>query len=336
MVNLKTKYMGLELKNPIIVGANNMLEDMKKIKEIEESGAAAIVYKSLFEEEIQLERLQLKESMEEYDNRNAEMINIFPDMQHAGPTEHLLKLREIKKAVNIPVIASLNAVNKEVWVEYAKKIEGTGVDGLELNFYFSPSATNFDSVLIENRQLDIIRKVRQNVKIPISLKLSYFYTNPLNIISRMDNLGVNGFVIFNRLFEPDIDLNKEEHSNSFNLSNKGDNKLSMRFAGLLYKEIKADICGSTGIFTGDDVIKMILSGASCVQCVSTLYKNGIENVSVMLKEIEIWMEEKGYKTLEDFRGKLAKKSLKNPLSYGRAQYVDILMNKEIIMRKKNM
>ena len=336
MVNLKTKYMGLELKNPIIVGANNMLEDMKKIKKIEESGAAAIVYKSLFEEEIQLERLQLQESIEEYDNRNAMMIDVFPNIRHAGPAEHLLKLREIKKAVSIPVIASLNAVNKEVWVEYAKKIEETGVDGLELNLYFSPSVTNFDSVLIENRQLDIIRKVRQNVKIPISLKLSYFYTNPLNIISRMDNLGVNGFVIFNRLFEPDIDLNKEEHSNSFNLSNKGDNKLSMRFVGLLYKEIKADICGSTGIFTGDDVIKMILSGASCVQCVSTLYKNGIENISEMLKEIQIWMEEKGYKNLDDFRGKLAKKSLKNPFPYGRVQYLDILMNKEIIMRKKNM
>ena len=336
MVDLKSKYMGLELKNPIIVGANNMLEDMKKIKKIEESGAAAIVYKSLFEEEIQLERLQLKESLEEYDNRNAEMINIFPDMQHAGPTEHLLKLREIKKAVNIPVIASLNAVNKEVWIEYAKKIEETDVDGLELNLYFSPLAANFDSVFIENRQLDIISKVRKNVKIPISLKLSYFYTNPLNIISKMDNLGVNGFVIFNRLFEPDIDLNKEEHSNSFNLSNKGDNKLPMRSAGLLYKEIEADICGSTGIFTGKDVIKMILSGASCIQCVSTLYKNGIKNVRGMLKEIETWMEEKGYKTLEDFRGKLAKKSLKNPFSYGKIQYIDILMNKEIIMRKKNM
>ena len=336
MVNLKTKYMGLELKNPIIVGANNMLKDMEKIKKIEESGAAAIVYKSLFEEEIQLERLQLQESIEEYDDRNAMMIDIFPDMKHAGPAEHLFKLREIKKAINVPVIASINAVNKEVWVEYAKKIEETGVDGLELNLYFSPSAANFDSVFIENRQLDIIRKVRQNVKIPISLKLSYFYTNPLNIISRMDNLGVNGFVIFNRLLEPDIDLNKEDHSNPFNLSNQGDNKLSMRFVGLLYKEIKADICGSTGIFKGEDVIKMILSGASCIQCVSTLYKNGIENISRMLKEIEAWMEEKGYKTLEDFRGKLAKKSLKNPLSYGRAQYVDILMNKEIIMREKNM
>jgi len=336
MVDLKTRYMGLELKNPIIVGANNMLKDMKKIKKIEESGAAAIVYKSLFEEEIQLERLQLKESLEEYDNRNAEMISIFPDMLHAGPAEHLLKLREIKKAVNIPVIASLNAVNKEVWVEYAKKIEETGVDGLELNLYFSPSAANFDSVFIENRQLDIITKVKQNVKIPISLKLSYFYTNPLNIISRMDNLGVNGFVIFNRLFEPDIDLNKEVHSNPLNLSSKGDNKLAMRFAGLLYKEIKAGICGSTGIFTGEDVIKIILSGASCIQCVSTLYKNGIKNVREMLKEIETWMEKKGYKTLEDFRGKLAKKSLKNPFSYGKIQYIDILMNKEIIMRKKNM
>jgi len=336
MANLKTKYMGLELKNPIIVGANNMMVDMVKIKKIEELGAAAIVYKSLFEEEIQLERLQLQESIEEYDDRHAMMIDIFPNMEHAGPAEYLFKLREVKKAINIPVIASLNAVNKETWVEYAKKIEQTGVNGLELNLYFSPSTAKYDSVFIENRQLDIIRKVKQNVKIPISLKLSYFYSNPLNIISRMDKLGVSGFVLFNRLFEPDVDLNKEEHSNPFNLSNKGDYKLSMRFVGLLYKEIKADICGSTGIFKGEDVIKMILSGASCIQCVSTLYKNGIENISRMLKEIETWMEVKGYKTLEDFRGKLAKKSLKNPFSYGRAQYIDILMNKEIIMRERNM
>ena len=336
MVNLKTKYMGLDLKNPIIAGANNMMEDMQKIKKIEESGAAAIVYKSLFEEEIQLERLQLQESIEEYDDRHAMMIDIFPDMHHAGPAEHLFKLREIKKAVDIPVIASLNAINKETWVEYAKKIVETGVDGLELNLYFSPTAADFDSVFIENRQLDIIRKVRKNVKIPISLKLSYFYTNPINIISKMDDLGVNGFVIFNRLFEPDINLKKENHFNPFNLSNKGDNKLPMRFAGLLYKEIKADICGNTGIFDGGDVIKMILSGAACIQCVSTLYKNGIENISRMLEEIETWMEEKGYKALEDFRGKLAKKSLKNPFSYGRAQYIDILMNKEIIMRERNM
>ena len=335
MVNLKTKYMGLDLKNPIIVGANNMMEDIEKIKKIEESGAAAIVYKSLFEEEIQLERLQLKESMEEYDNRNAMMIDIFPNMQHAGPQEHLLKLREIKKAVGIPVIASLNALNKEVWVEYAKKIAETGVDGLELNLYFYPSSSDFNSVFIENRQLDIVRKVRKVVKIPISLKLSYFYTNPLNIIYKMDNLGINAFVIFNRLFEPDIDLKKEDHFNSFNLSSKDDGKLPMRFIGLLYEEIKADICGSTGIFDGGDVIKMILSGASCIQCVSTLYKNGIENIKSMLGEIEEWMKEKGYETLEDFRGKLAKKS-KNPFAYGRAQYVDILMNKEIITRERNM
>jgi dihydroorotate dehydrogenase (fumarate) len=309
---------------------------MEKIKKIEEAGAAAIVYKSLFEEEIQLEKLQLKESMEEYDDRNAMMIDIFPNMQHAGPQEHLFKLREIKKAVGIPVIASLNALNMEVWVEYAKKIAETGVNGLELNLYFSPSSSGFDSIFIENRQIDIVRKVRKVVKIPISLKLSYFYTNPLNIIYKMDNLGINAFVIFNRLFEPDIDLKKEDHLNSLNLSSKGDEKLPMRFIGLLYEEIKADICGSTGIFDGGDVIKMILSGASCIQCVSTLYKNGIENIKSMLGEIEEWMKEKGYETLEDFRGKLAKKSLNNPFAYGRAQYIDILMNKEIITRERNM
>jgi len=336
MANLKTSYMGLELKNPVIAGASNLMKSIDNIKKIEEAGAAAIVYKSLFEEQIQLERLQLQESLEEYDDRHAEMIDIFPDMQHAGPEEHLVNLKEVKKVVNIPVIASLNAINKDIWVEYAKRIEKAGVDGLELNLYFSPSEIKNDPALIEKRQLDIIKEVKQNVKLPVSLKLSYFYTNPLNMIFKMDNTGVNGFVLFNRLFEPDINIQSEKHFNSFGLSNKGDHKLPLRFTGSLYGNIRSDICGSTGIFTGEDIIKMILAGASCIQCVSTLYKNGIEQISKMLKEIEKWMDDKRYKTLQDFKGKLANKNLNDPFTYSRAQYVDILINHEVIIRERNM
>jgi dihydroorotate dehydrogenase (fumarate) len=336
MVNLITNYMGLKLKNPIIAGASNLMRSIDNIKKIEEAGAAAIVYKSIFEEQIKLESLQLQESIEEYDDRHAEMIDIFPDMKHAGPEEHLIKLKEIKKAVNIPVIASLNAINKDIWVEYAKKIEKTGVDGLELNLYFSPSEIKNDPALIEKRQLDIIKEIKQNVKLPVCLKLSYFYTNPLNIISKMDNTGVNGFVLFNRLFEPDVNIQSEKHFNPFNLSSKGDHKLPLRFTGSLYGNIKADICSSTGVFAGEDVIKMILAGASCIQCVSTLFKNGIEQISKMLKEIEKWMDDKGYKTLQDFKGKLSKKNLNNPFSYSRNQYVDILLNQEVIIKERNM
>jgi dihydroorotate dehydrogenase (fumarate) len=336
MANLITSYMGLKLKNPIIAGASNLMRSIDNIKKIEEAGAAAIVYKSLFEEQIKLERLQLQESIEEYDDRHAEMIDIFPDMQHAGPEEHLIKLKEVKKAVNIPVIASLNAINKDIWVEYAKKIEKTGMDGLELNLYFSPSEIKNDPTLIEKRQLDIIKEIKQNVKLPVCLKLSYFYTNPLNIISKMDNTGVNGFVLFNRLFEPDINIQSEKHFNPFNLSNKGDHKLPLRFTGSLYGNIRSDICGSTGIFTGEDVIKMILAGAACIQCVSTLYKNGIEQISKMLKEIEKWMDDKRYKNLKDFKGKLANKNIDDPFTYSRAQYVDILINQEVIIKERNM
>jgi dihydroorotate dehydrogenase (fumarate) len=336
MANLITSYMGLKLKNPIIAGASNLMRSIDNIKKIEEAGAAAIVYKSLFEEQIKLERLQLQESIEEYDDRHAEMIDIFPDMQHAGPEEHLIKLKEVKKAVNIPVIASLNAINKDIWVEYAKKIEKTGVDGLELNLYFSPSEIKNDPTLVEKRQLDIIKEIKQNVKLPVCLKLSYFYTNPLNIIYKMDNTGVNGFVLFNRLFEPDVNIQSEKHFNPFNLSNKGDHKLPLRFTGSLYGNIRSDICGSTGIFTGEDVIKMILAGAACIQCVSTLYKNGIENIAKMLKDIEKWMNDKGYGTLQDFKGKLSKKNLNDPFSYSRNQYVDILLNQEVIIKERNM
>ncbi len=152
----------------------------------------------------------------------------------------------------------------------------------------------------------------------------------------MDNTGVNGFVLFNRLFEPDVNIQSEKHFNPFNLSNKGDHKLPLRFTGSLYGNIKSDICGSTGIFTGEDVIKMILAGAACIQCVSTLYKNGIENIAKMLKDIEKWMNDKGYGTLQDFKGKLSKKNLNDPFSYSRNQYVDILLNQEVIIKERNM
>jgi dihydroorotate dehydrogenase (fumarate) len=333
MADLTTKYMGLKLKNPIIVGASNLVKDPEIVKKIEESGAAAIVYKTLFEEQIELERLQLSEELNQYNDRHAEMISLFPDIEHAGPTEHLLNLRKMVDHVNIPVIASLNCTFKDTWVEYAKAIEQTGVSALELNFYAVPGDFKKEEKTIINEQLDVVNTVKANLKIPVSVKLSPFYTNVLNVVQVMYYEGVDGFVLFNRLFQPDIDIDKEEHHFPYNLSNEEDNRLSLRFAGLLYKEIRGSICANTGIFTGNDVIKMLLVGADCVQVVSTIYKHGPQQISKMLKEIEGWMDSKNYKTIEDFRGKLSKKQLKDPFVYMRAQYVDILMKSEEIFKK---
>ncbi|HEX2395671.1 MAG TPA: dihydroorotate dehydrogenase-like protein [Bacteroidales bacterium] len=333
MVDLRTKYLGIELKNPVIIGASNLVTKLDNVKRAEQSGAAAIVYKSLFEEQIQLESAQLDDALDEYNDRNAESVKLFPTVEHAGPEEHLVSLRKVKENVKIPVIASLNAIYKESWVEYAKLIEQTGVDALELNFFYVPRDVDTDGRDITVQQLDVLKEVLANVKIPVSVKLSPFYANPLNIISRMDKMGVNGFVLFNRLFQPDIDIDKQAHFSPFNLSNPEDHKLSLRFAGLIYDTINGSICANTGIYTGADVVKMILAGADCVQVVSTVYKNKVEYVGTMLKDIESWMESKNYNTITDFRGRLSNKKINDPFVYKRAQYIDLLLRSDQIFRR---
>lgn len=328
--------MGIELKNPIIVGASNLVLDENHLKQMEEAGAAAIVYKSLFEEQVQLENLALSEAMEEYTERHAEMTTLFPDIEHAGPREFLMNLRNARKAVSIPLFASLNAVYKETWVEYAEQLAETGVDGLELNFYSVPQDFNKTEASITDEQITIVRQVKKAVRIPVAVKISPFYTNPLYLIKKLDEEGVNGVVLFNRLFQPDIDIDLEENYFPYNLSHQQDSRIALRYAGLLYGNINASLCANTGILTGEDVITMILAGADCVQVVSTLYKNQIEYISTMLTDIQEWMHEKQYQKLDDFRGKLSKKRIKDPFAYKRAQYVDILLKSEEIFKRYPM
>ncbi len=333
MVNLKTKYLGIELKNPIILGACNLANNIDNLKQAEEKGVAAIVYKSLFEEQIQLEKAQLDDRLEEYAERNAEMINLFPTINHAGAEEYLMNIAKVKKSLNIPVIASLNAVLKESWIDYSKQLEKTGIDALEVNFYYIPRDLNVDGGEIINQQIDILKSIKKILTIPVSVKLSPFYANPLKVIAQMDKEGADGFVLFNKLFQPEIDIEKESHFVQNDLSKPGDNKLALRFAGLLYGKIKSSICSSTGIFTGADVIKMILAGADCVQIVSTVYKNKIDVISTILKDLTLWMEKKSYRSLSDFRGKLSDERLNDPFVYKRAQYVDLLLKSDEIIKK---
>jgi dihydroorotate dehydrogenase (fumarate) len=333
MTDLTTSYLGIKLKNPVIVGASNLVTSLDNLKRMEDAGAAAIVYKSLFEEQIQLENLQLFEQMEEYSERQAEGSSLFPDIEHAGPEEYLMNLVKAKEALSIPLIASLNAVNFESWVEYSKKIEETGVDALEINFYSVPSDFEIMGKAIIHEKIDILESVKNAVKIPVAVKLSPYYTNPLYVIKEMDKMKADGFVLFNKLFQPEIDIDKEELRFPYNLSHHDECRLPLRFAGLLYDNINASICSSRGIFTGEDVIQMILAGADCVQIVSTLYKNGIEQITAILTDIERWMKDKKYKKLDDFKGKMSKKNIQDPFAYRRAQYVDILMKSEEIFKK---
>lgn len=336
-MNLSTKYLGLTLKNPIIVGASNLVTDLDMLKKLEEAGASAIVYKSLFEEQIQLENLELYRTMSEYSERNAEMISLFPENAfEVGPEEFLMKFAAAKKALNIPLIASLNAVYDDSWYSYAQKLEAAGADALEINFYAVPTEFDVDGRGILNEELDVIEGIKKVVSVPVSVKLSPYYTNQLYTIAEMDKRGADGFVLFNRLFQPDINIETEKHHFPYNLSHEQDNRLTLRIAGLLYGKVNASICANNGIFNGADVIKMILAGADAVQVVSTIYKNGPKQITRMLNDIEAWMTAKDYKSLDEFRGKLSNEKTKDPHTYRRAQYVDILMKSNEIFKNYPM
>lgn len=328
MSKLSTSHMGVELKNPLILGASNLVNNLDNLKKAEDAGIAAVVYRSLFEEQIQLEDHEMSGQLEAFNERNAEMISLFPNIEHGGPKEHLYNLRQVKESLGIPVFASINAVYKESWVEYAKLIEEIGVDGLELNFFAIPRDFEKSGHAVIEQQIEFLKAVKAAVKIPVSVKLSPFYTNILKTVSDLDKAGADGVVLFNRLFEPDIDIEAEKHASPWNLSTPSDHRLSIRYVGLLYDQIKASIVANNGIYEGIDIIKMILAGADAVQSVSTFYHNGLGHITTMLDELEEWMDRKGYKTIDDFKGTLSSKAINDPFVYKRAHYIDMILKSE--------
>ncbi|MDH4092018.1 MAG: dihydroorotate dehydrogenase-like protein [Cyclobacteriaceae bacterium] len=331
-INLSTNYGGLSLKNPIIVGSSNIVTDTANLIKLQEAGAAAIVYKSLFEEQIELESFSIEQKMEAYQGWDAEHDSFFPPVKHAGPAEHLLNLKEARNTIDIPLIGSLNCVHDDMWVQFAQEMESTGIDALELNFYAHENDFDTESATIESKQIETLKKVRKAIKIPVFVKLSPFYSSTLRLISQMDAAGSNGFVLFNRLFQPDIDVDKIEHFYPYNFSSENDNRLAIRYAGLLHKKIHGSIVANTGILSGKDVVKMLLAGADAVQVVSCIYKRGIHQITTMLEELERWMKKNNYSSLESFRGILSKENLSDPFAYKRAQYVDILMKADVFMQ----
>jgi len=330
--NLSTYYGSLAIKNPVVIGASNIVTDTANLVKLEEAGAAAIVYKSLFEEQIQMETLQLEQIHESHSNWDAEHATFFPFVKHGGPAEHLLHLKEARKAIKIPLIGSLNCVHDDTWLEYALRMQDTGIDGLELNFYSNNIDFELTAEEIEDRHLETLAMIRTAIQLPLFVKLSPYYTNALRLIKRMDEIGVDGFILFNRLFQPDINTEIEEHHYPYLFSNESDNRLALRYAGLLHNQVKANVICNTGILTGKDVLKMLLAGASAVQVVSAVYKRGIPTITHMIEEIEAWMKHKKYERIEDFQGKLSKANLTDPFAYKRAQYVDILMKSDVFMQ----
>lgn len=324
-MDLSTHYLGLRLKNPVIAGASAMTGKKELVQRIADAGAGAVVAKSLFEEQIQLERFHLDEEAEAAAHRHPEMETVFPRMAEAGPEQHLAWLREVKQAIDIPLIGSINAVQEDTWMEYAVKAADTGVDALELNFYSGSCETEDSAADIENKQIRLVERICSEISLPVSVKLSVFYTNPLQTIRRFLDAGAAGAVLFNAFFHPDFDIEQEKSTLPLSFSKPQDIRLRLRFAGLLHDTVDGSVCVSGGVHDAQEVIKAILAGADAVQMVSSLYLNKPEHIQTVLTELQKWMEKKGCSGLDEFRGKLSRKNNPDRWTYSRMQYVGTLL-----------
>jgi len=285
-----------------------------------------LVIKSLFEEQIIYESLQLSEALEVGAERFAESLHYFPPVKHAGPKEHLMWVEKTRKAVKMPLFGSLNAISPGNWVTYARQLQDTGVDGLELNIYAVQSDPTKPADTIESSLFEIVEGVKAQVKIPVAVKLSPYYTSMAYVAAELDRRGVSALVLFNRFLQPGIDIHTEALRAEMKYSGSYESGLPLRWVALLYGRIKADLAASSGIHEVEDLIKQLLAGAKVVQVVSTLYTHGIEHIGRLLAGLEKWMEEKGYKNLSEFRGKVSQKNISDPYLFERAQYVKILMD----------
>ena len=326
MSDLSTRWLGIPLANPLIVGASRLTADMGVIAKIQEAGAGAIVTASLFEEQIELQNDLLEDFAMDYDSREQPELSVHAGTSYAGPEEHLEWVKRAKRAVSIPLFASLNARTHDVWLDWSERLAETGVDGLELNLYATPCDPFVPGDRIEDEQVALVKEICLRVSpLPVAVKMSPFSANPLNLASRLAKAGAHGVVFFNRFFQPDLDPGTGESVFTFDLSTGMENRLPLRFTALASGRIGADICASTGISSGFDVAKMILAGASAVQVVSVLYRKKLSALGAIRKELHQWMDMAGYATLADAMGRKDALHSTDPYAWKRAQYVRILM-----------
>lgn len=321
MVDLKTMYMGLELKNPIIVGSSGLTSNLDSIKQMSEAGASAVVLKSLFEEQIMME---VNQSMGDYNpfHGHTEMY----DYQKYFEKQHILEkylqlIKDAKQAVDIPIIASINCMSSAEWTKFAKDIERAGADALELNIFLLPSDPKMEGKDNENVYFDIIRKVTNEISIPISIKISHYFDNLANTLQRFSYTNIKGMVLFNRFYNTDIDIEKEELVGGNFYSTSDDMSNTLRWIGIMNGLVECDLCATTGIHNGKDAIKFLLAGASSVQMVSSIYINSADIIETSLHEVQDWMEKHNYKSIDEFRGKLSKTSEMNTALYERVQFM---------------
>ncbi len=329
MANLETTYLGLLLKNPLVAASSGLTGSVDKIKELEKAGIGAVVLKSIFEEQINNEvTSMLAKDQQNMDYPEAQDY-IKSYLRDNTITKHIELLTEVKKTVDIPVIASINCVSSDEWTTFAKDFEEAGADALELNIFYVPTDRNERPGVVEQLYIDVLKKVKSEVSIPVSVKFGIYHSNIIGMADKLQANGASGIVMFNRFYEPDIDLDKLELTSSEVFSSPSDIRRSLRWVGMVSSKVtKLDIAASTGIHDGNAVIKQILAGAQVAQLCSTLYLNGADVVGEMLAEISEFMKKWNFKKMDDFRGRLSYKNIPDPMVYERSQFMKYFSNRK--------
>ncbi len=325
-MDLSTTYLGLKLKNPIVPSAGPFSRSLDMMKRLEEAGAAAIVMYSLFEEQIAHETAELYHYLSYGTESFAEALTYFPDLQqyNMGPEEYVEFIHTAKNSLKIPIIGSLNGISVGGWIKYARKIQEAGADAIELNIYYIPTDPELRGIDVEDRYLEVLYAIKEAVTIPIAVKLSPYFSSMAHMARRLDHAGADGLVMFNRFYQPDINLETLDVRPNIILSTPQAQRLPMRWIAILFGNVKANLAATGGIHTADDAIKMLLVGADVTMMCSALLKNGPEYVTEVLQKMEQWMVEREYISVQQLKGSMSQRSIADPSAFERANYMKAL------------
>ena len=326
MIDLSTTYLGLQLKNPLVASASPLSKKLERARKLEEEGIAAIVMYSLFEEQIIHESLELDHYLSRGTNSYPEALSYLPDggLYGISPEKYLNQVAGLKKALKIPVIGSLNGVSKGGWTSYARKIEEAGADALELNMYYVATDIEMTSSDIEETQVELVAEIKSAIKIPLAVKISPFVTSIPHFVKRLVDAGADGIVLFNRFYQPDFDLDDLEIVHSLDLSTSSDLRLPLRWISILHGKVHADFALTSGVHMYRDVLKAMMAGAKVAMMASNLLHNGEQAIGPMLSDLEEWMRDQEYESIQQMQGSMSQKSVKEPAAFERANYMKVL------------
>jgi len=327
-MDLTTRYLGMTLRTPLVPSASPLSDDLGRIKQMEDAGASAVVLHSLFEEQLTRESEALQHHLMYGTESFAEALSYLPEPEefHNGPEEYLNHIRKAKEAVRIPIIASLNGSSIGGWVDYAKKMQQAGADALELNVYYIPADLDKTALEVEQTYIDILEAVKSVVSIPVAIKLSAFFSSMANMAKRLDQAGANGLVLFNRFYQPDMDLDTLEVKANVLLSTPQAMRLPLRWIAILYGKIKANLAATSGIHSSHDVLKMLMAGADVTMLCSILLRQGIDKIREIETGMCEWMEEHDYESVQQLRGSMSQRHCADPAAFERAQYMRAVLS----------